>query len=511
VKKPIETDARFMPIGLILVNVFVAGLSIMAIEMSAFRLLAPSFGTTQLMITNVIGTIMIALSLGYWLGGRLGDRHPTPQGIYWLVTGSAVLTAAIPLISKPILIWADTAVASQHFGSFLSSLSAMVFIFMIPLGMLGMVSPYAIRISAKSKETVGASAGKVYSLATIGSILGTYLPTLIFIPWVGTRASILIFSAVMLLSGSIGLLSVRRGRIMIAALWAAFGCLLYPGLGPVKGGTDTLAEFESLYNYIQVVKKNGTVLLYLNDGNGDHSVHDPGSELVGGYWDTFLALPAMSALTDEELNVLIIGLGGGTIANQLSYYWRKKLHIDGVEIDGKIIEAADRFFALDRRFLDVHVDDGRRFLSSADGLYQVIILDAYKQPYIPFHLTTVEFFKKCRDHLKRGGVVGINVATFRENPEFLQMIAETLGAVFPYVYVYEIPNNDGAFKNVVLVAASDPPRLKGLAQAFPNGPPDILWLVEKKIKPLVMRDKPRVMSDDWAPMEWQVDKTLFNF
>ena len=315
----------------------------------------------------------------------------------------------------------------------------------------------------------------------------------------------------MLLSGSIGLLSVRRGKIMIAALWAAFGCLLYPGLGPVKGGTDTLAEFESLYNYIQVVKKNGLVLLYLNDGNGDHSVHDPGSKLVGGYWDTFLALPAMSALTDEELKVLIIGLGGGTIANQLSYYWREKLHIDGVEIDGKIIEAADRFFALDRRFLDVHVDDGRRFLSRAEGLYQVIILDAYRQPYIPFHLTTVEFFRKCRDHLNRGGVVGINVATFRENPEFLQMIAETLGSVFPYVYVYEIPNNDGAFKNVVLVAASDPPRLKGLAQAFPNGPPDILGLVEKKIKPLVMRDKPRVMSDDWAPLEWQVDKTLFNF
>jgi hypothetical protein len=107
--------------------------------------------------------------------------------------------------------------------------------------------------------------------------------------------------------------------------------------------------------------------------------------------------------------------------------------------------------------------------------------------------------------------LGINVATFRENPEFLQMIAETLGAVFPYVYVYEIPNNDVAVKNVVLVAASDPPRLKGLAQAFPNGPPDILGLVEKKIKPLVMRDKPRVMSDDWAPLEWQVDKTLFNF
>ena len=185
----------------------------MAIEMSAFRLLAPSYGTTQLLITNVIGTIMVALSVGYWLGGRLGDRYPTPRGIYRLVTGAAVLTAAIPLISKPILVWADIAVASQNFGSFLSSLGAMVFIFMIPLGMLGMVSPYAIRISAKSRETVGASAGRIYSLATVGSIVGTYLPTLIFIPvaWnENDHPDLLRRDA---FERGIGLLTDRRGRI----------------------------------------------------------------------------------------------------------------------------------------------------------------------------------------------------------------------------------------------------------------------------------------------------------
>jgi MFS family permease len=189
----------------------------MAIEMSAFRLLAPAFGTTQLLITNVIGTIMVALSVGYWLGGRLGDRYPNPRGIYWLVMGAAVLTAAIPLISRPILTLADSAVASQSFGSFLASLGAMVLLFVVPLGMLGMVSPYAIRILAASRETVGASAGKIYSLATLGSIAGTYLPTLLFIPWLGTRATILIFSAVMLLSGGIGLLAARRDRIAAAA------------------------------------------------------------------------------------------------------------------------------------------------------------------------------------------------------------------------------------------------------------------------------------------------------
>lgn len=496
---------------MVLLNVFVAGIGIMAIEMSAFRLLAPSFGTTQLLITNVIGTIMVALSTGYWFGGRLGDRYPTAEGIYCLVTGAALLTAAIPLISKPILLWADKAVASQNFGAFLSSLGAVVLIFMVPLGMLGMVSPYAIRICAGNKETVGTSAGKIYALATVGSIAGTYLPTLVFIPWLGTRLTILIFSALLLLSGVSGLLSVRRSKIATVIVLLIFGCLFYPGLGPVKGGSETLAEEESLYNFIHVVKRNGRILLHLNEGHGYHSVYDPANVLVGGVWDTFLALPAMSAKADGEMNVLILGLAGGTITNQLSHYWTGKLHIDGVEIDGKIIEMADRFFALDRRFLNVHVGDGRRFLAGAHTLYHVIILDACKQPYIPFHLITVEFFNACRDRLRAGGVVGINVATFTENPEFLQMIAETLSAVFPYVYTYELTNDDVAFKNVILVAASALPRLTDLAKSFPDGPPGVLSFVEKRIKPLAMQDKLRIMTDDWAPVEWQMDKTIFSF
>ena len=497
--------------GMLLANVFVSGLSIMAIEMSAFRLLAPSFGTTQLLITNVIGTIMIALSVGYWLGGRLGDRYPNPRGVYWIILCAAVLTAFIPLISKPILLWADRAVASQNFGSFLSSLNAMVFIFMIPLGMLGMVSPYAIRTSAESKETVGTTAGKIYALATVGSIAGTYLPTLIFIPWLGTRATILIFSVIMFLTGGISLVKTKQGMMGTTLVLMVLGYVLYPSLGPVKDGVDTVTENESIYNYIHVVKKDGRVLLYLNEGHGYHSVHVPNKVLVGGVLDTFLALPAMSTSIVKEMNVLIIGLAGGTIVNQLSHYWQKNLHIDGVEIDAKIIEAADQYFALDRRYLDVHITDGRRYLAGTENRYNVIILDAYKQPYIPFHLTTIEFFDKCREHLAPGGVLGINVAVFTENPEFLQMISDTLSVVFPYVYRYESANDDVAFKNIVLVAAFDPPRLKDLEQAFPNGPSAVFSFVEKQMKPVAMRDKPRIITDDWAPIEWYVDKDLFAF
>ncbi len=494
-----------------IVSVFVAGLSIMAVEMTAFRLLAPSFGTTQLLITNVIGTIMVALSAGYWAGGRIGDRHPSPIGVSWILLGAAVLTGAIPFASKPILSWAGRALAQQHFGSFASSLAATVFLFVLPIFMLGMISPYAIRVSAATKETIGTTAGRIYSVATIGSIAGTYLPTFVFIPWLGTRATILIFSGLMLIVGAGGLICCARGRIASAAAAVLLACLAYPGLGPLKGGEETVAENESLYNYIHVVERSGRNLLFLNEGHGYHSVHDSRSVLVGGVWDTFLALPAMARPTGGKLDVLIVGLAGGTISNQFSHFWGNGLHVDGVEIDSEIIEAADKYFALDRRYLDVHIGDGRTFLAASDKKYDVIIVDAYKQPYIPFHLATREFFTQCREHLRPAGIVAINVATFTDNPEFLLMITDTLSSVFPHLYSYRVENADVAFKNVVVTASVSKPRLRGLSRAFPAGPAALLSSVERRLGPVPRRSHPRVLTDDWAPVEWYVDKTLFTF
>ncbi len=495
---------------MLIINVFTAGLCIMAVEMAAFRLLAPHFGTTQLLITNVIGTIMTALAVGYWFGGKLGDRYPAPRGVSWLILAAAVLTGAIPVISKPILNWAGRAMANQHFGSFVSSLAATVFLFMLPLGILGMVSPYAIRVSATKKDALGRTAGTIYSVATAGSIAGTYLPTLVFIPWLGTRATILIFSGLMLAVGAAGLISTRRGGAASVCAAVLLAGLAWTGLGPIRGGEETLAETESIYNYIHVIKRSGRTLLFLNEGHGYHSVHDPRSVLVGGVWDTFLALPAM-ANSRGKIDLLIVGLAGGTVANQFSRFWNDELHIDGVEIDPMIIEAADKYFALDRRYLDVHIGDGRMFLAASDKRYDFIIVDAYKQPYIPFHLATQEFFLECRRHLKPGGLLAVNVATFTEQPEFLLMITDTMAAVFPYLYSFKVENSDVDFKNIVVIASETEPRTRHLAKAFRGGPADVLSSVEKRLEPLAGRDEPRILTDDWAPLEWYVDRTLFSF
>lgn len=496
---------------MIFFSVFVAGMCIMGVEMAAFRLLAPHFGQTQLLITNVIGTIMIALSIGYWVGGRLSDRYPRPEGISWIMLGAAVFTGAIPLLSRPILAWAARALASQDLGSFAASLAGTVFLFLIPLGALGMVSPFAIRTAMVDRETVGRTSGAIYCLATVGSIVGTYLPTLLLIPWIGTRATILLFAALMLVTAVAGLLRVRRGAAASASALFLIAALGYSGLTPPAKMENVIAEEESLYNYIRVVERDGRNLLFLNEGHGYHSVYDPESVLVNGVWDTFLALPSMVDVGDGRLDVLIIGLAGGTASNQLSHFWRGDLSIDGVEIDPAIIEIADAHFALDRRHLTVHVADGRTFLAGTQKQYDVIIVDAYKQPYIPFYLATQEFFTSCAAHLSPGGLLAINVATFTPRPEFLIMIEDTICSVFPSVYSYRIDNVDVAFSNIVIVASAKALPTTGLARAFPGAPAEVLTRVEKNIRPIEARSEPMVMTDDWAPIEWYVDKTLFAF
>ncbi len=496
---------------MLLVNVFIAGLCVMAVEMTAFRLLAPYFGTTQILITNVIGTIMVALAAGYWIGGRLGDRYPFRRGVCCLLLIAAVLTGCIPLVSRPILHWAGRAVSSQQMGGFVASLGATVFLFMLPLAILGMVSPYAIRVAARDRETVGSTAGRTYAIGTLGSILGTYLPTLLFIPWIGTRATIFVFSGLMLITGGIGLLTTRRGAIASVVALLFVMRIGYGGLGPVKTGPGAVEETESLYNYIQVARRGGRTVLFLNEGYGCHSIFDRDNVLVGGVWDKFLALPAMSGAEGKELDVCIIGLAAGTVANQLSHYWGEGLHIDGVEIDPRIVDMADKHFALDRMHLDVHLEDGRTFLARTERKYDVVIIDAYKQPYIPFHLTTREFFEDVGRHLKPGGVVGINVAVFRKDSEFLSLVIDTMASVFPFLYRCDIDNRDVSFSNIVVVAGHARPHVRGLSAAFPDAPEALLTWVEQRLKPIVGREHPRVLTDDWAPIEWYVDKTLFAF
>lgn len=494
-----------------LINVFMAGMSIMGIEMTAFRYLAPFFGTTQIIITNIIGTILLAIAIGNWFGGKLGDRYHTDKGVPLVLIGTSLLTLLIMLVSRGLLGVSATALTELDMVQFGISLVGCVLLFALPFVLLGMVSPYTIRLITREKERVGRNSGLVYFLGTIGSLIGTYLPTFLCIPLWGSQNTLIFFSALLFLTGAIGLWLCGQQKSVVVALIFFSPLAYFNGTTPVLKKDNTLAARESLYNYIQVVKKGDKTKLYLNEGHGYHSVLKDGSVLVDGVWDHFLGLPAMLPNRGQKLDVLIVGLAAGTISNIYSHFLGPELHIDGVEIDRDITEIAKNHFKLDLRYLKLHHEDGRTYLSKQRGPYDIVIVDAYKQPYLPWHLSTREFFASCRASLKPGGLLGINVATFSKKSPLLDSLEKTISTEFKHLHRISIPNHDINFTNNIVVASQQTPQLHNLASRFPNLPAHLLHKIEQRLQSVHIKADVRAFDDDWAPVEWTVDLALFNF
>jgi len=499
---------------MLILNVFVAGMCIMAIEMTAFRLLAPYFGTTQLIITNIIGCILLAIAIGNWIGGRLGDQYRSARGLSWILLASAFVGLIVFFATRPILGWAARSLSEQDLVSFGAALVITVFLFSIPFIFLGMISPYTVRLMTSHQEHVGRRAGTVFVLGTLGSLIGTYLPTFVFIPLLGSNKTFLLFIGILVITAFLGMFRQRSRAGTAAAL--GFAALL--GLLPMSNVTmdNVIASDESLYNLIQVVEKDERRLLYLNEGHGYHSVYHKDRHLVGGVWDYFLALPAMmprdSEITREDpIDVLIVGLAAGTVSNMYSHFFDGRVRIDGVEIDERITDMARQHFNLDTSALSIYHEDGRTFLSRPRGPYDIIIVDAYKQPYVPFHLTTREFFQRCRESLKPGGVLGINVATFDPDSRLLANIQSTMAGVFPELFRIEIGNFDVNFVNNIIGASNTTPHTANLTSRLADIPSSLLRHVEKSLRPVSVKPEDPVFTDDWAPVEWYVDWSLFNF
>src|SRR6266567_3759619 len=190
---------------LLIVLVFVAGACSLAVELSASRLLAPYFGTSLFVWANLIGLILLYLTVGYYVGGRLADRYPRPIVLYSLTTSAALLIGLIPVIARPILSWSLTSFATYSISVFYGSLVSVILLFAIPMILLGCVSPFAIRLRIEQLGKSGRTAGQLYAISTAGSILGTFLPVLWLIPTIGTRYTFLAFAVSLLLVSIIGL------------------------------------------------------------------------------------------------------------------------------------------------------------------------------------------------------------------------------------------------------------------------------------------------------------------
>jgi spermidine synthase len=451
----------------LLLTVFVAGLTSLGVELSASRLLDPFFGNSIIIWANLIGLVLIYLSAGYWVGGRWADQDPRESTLYQITAWAAFAVGIVPFVATPILRWSVIGFVGYNAGILLGSLLGVLILFSVPMTLLGCVSPFAIRLAVSDVAHSGHVAGTIYALSTVGSILGTFLPVLLLIPAIGTRQTFLALSLLLLVVSVGGLLrqSRRRGLaygLMIAVV-VAMGLLW--SAGPIRAETNTVYEAESQYNYIQVVKEGSQYWLYLNEGQGIHSVYDPEGVLVYGIWDYFLMAPYFNNppfTQDRVKSMLLIGSAAGTIPRQYTAVYGA-IPIDGVEIDPLIIQVGRQWFDMNEPNLNAVAADGRYYLDSVDKRYDVIGVDAYRPPYIPFQLTTVEFFTQVRDHLTDEGVVAVNAGRSSTDYSLVNALASTMKAVFPSVYVLDALDYGDTLGNSLVIATIRPTRAEDLA------------------------------------------------
>ncbi len=494
---------------LLIILVFVSGMTSLALEMCASRLLGAFFGTSLYIWASLIGLILVYLTIGYFIGGRVADRHPSEQVLCSITAIAALSIAILPFVSQSILSLSATAFSQISVSIFLSSLLGTILLFAIPVTMLGLVSPFAIRLMTREVGTSGRASGSLYAISTLGSILGAFLPVLWMIPAFGVRHTLMIFG-ILLFAASLWGLRMRWRPAFVLVLLA----LAIP-LGPLKNIPYLIYHQESLYNYIQVTQlPDGTRQLILNEGEAIHSIYYPDSRqvLTGWYWDYFLAAPYFNqGFTPKDLHrVAIIGLAGGTIAHQFTDVYGP-VPIDGVEIDPDIVNVGRKYFGMNEKNLHVYEEDGRTYLETTNHRYNVVAIDAFQQPYIPFQLTTREFFQIVRSHLTSNGVVALNTAHTATDYRLVQAFINTMSQVFPSVYVFNVPNTF----NTEVMATMQPTSISTFRQNLAQfNPASTMGQVASEVSANVAPGHPNgglVFTDDRAPIEAITDQLLLDY
>jgi len=503
--------------------VFISGMTTLAVELSASRLLGNVFGTSNLVWANVIGLMLLYLTVGYFIGGRWADRSPKFTTLFQIILWGSFLNASIPMIARPIVTASGEAVFGAQASLALGSFISILVLFSVPVTLLGMVSPFVIRLAVTDVASSGKVVGQIYAISTLGSLLGTFLPVLFIIPELGTVRTFLLFSSILFIVAFIGLFWVDKRRAIfylwmpiVVALLAVY--TLNGPLRPPAPNATLLYEEESSYNYIQVQEDTeGFRYLYLNEGQGIHSQWHPTTIFYGKTWDFFLTGPYFNEppyTADEVESLLVIGLATGTIPRQYTTVYGE-IPIDGVEIDPKIIEAGEQFFGMNNDEmpnLTSYAQDGRYILNQLDKQYTVIGIDAYRPPYIPWHLTTVEFFQEVKDHLTEDGVMVINVGRTDTDRRFVDALTNTLSYVYPSIHAMDVPYSF----NTILVATNQPTESDNLLENMQFRSDDvnpilydILSLGAASLVPTETNDI--LFTDDRAPVETLVDSLVLNF
>lgn len=485
------------------VTEFFSGMSVMAVELGASRLMAPYFSSSQIVWTVIIGVIMIAMAMGNVWGGRSADKRHDPDRLYRRLLIAAVWIALIPFVGRYLIAGISLLLAIFIKSNFLvwAALFTCLAIFAFPCVLLGTVTPSLVKFSVSNLDDNGKTVGELGALNTIGSIIGTFLPTFVTIPAVGTAATFLIFSAVLAAIAVVYFVTVKRKRglcIGTAAVLLILA-LLTPGFSFAFWEKDVTLEDESIYNYLQVKDSEEQTILSTNVLFGVQSIKTKNQELTGMYYDYALAAPVMAGInTKKDNQVMILGLGSGTFADYCDRYF-PGTKIQGAEIDKKIADIATDYFGLPES-VEVAVEDGRAYLTASEDSYDVIMVDAYQDITIPFQMSSVEFFSQVKNHLKDNGVMVVNMNMKSSSEDSINdYLCDTIASVFKYVYT--VPVDGGT--NMEVFASNEaglPAMLEKNTEKLPKGElKSMMETVSAEISDYEGKD--RILTDDKAPVE----------
>jgi spermidine synthase len=528
--------------------VFISGGVLLGVEIAASRVLAPFFGNSLFVWGALIGIVLAGLSLGYWLGGALADRLPAPGLLVAVLGLGAVLVLSVPLLDGPVLEW----IVKWDPGARLNPLLAATALFGPLSVVLAAVTPVAVRLRARSLASLGRTAGRLFSISTAGSIVGTLATAFFLIPEFGTEQLFALGAAALFVAAAVVAFLGRRIVALVVALAAAVGAgFVSTAIAPEVGQTLSAAEAQNWsplyrergygytdardarvgsaetglrvvfsedtqYHRLAVVDDETTRYLRFDNSLQSAMYLDDPFRTRYRYTDFFhLGL----AYNPSATNVLFIGLGAGSSPKRM---WREfpELRIEAVELDPVVVDVAHRYFSVprDEPRLRVVTGDGRQHLAREERRWDVIVIDAFFADAIPFHLVTQEFLELARSRLAPGGVIVTNAigAMEGDGSRLFRSIYRTYRTVFPTVLVHpaRLPEDrgDSSFRNLILIATEGAaPERNFLAerweqvraearQSAPAAPDLRQPILDRRDAPIPTDDVP-TLTDDYAPTD----------
>ena len=485
---------------MIAVIVFGGGAIGMSIELVASRLLAPYFGNSLFVWTSIIGVMLGFMSLGYFLGGRFADRHLDEGNLFWILIGAAISVALIAFSEAAVL---PSLAKGESLRLF--AVLSMVLLFAVPSTLLGMVSPYCIRLRMHAVEDSGATVGSLYALSTLGSIVGTFATGFWLISLFGTHDLITLLAAGL---AALSLLAVGKGfEWRRAAALGVVVLLVGLALAGVAQGAETIDTPYDRYMLREGADPaTGEALIGLSR---DQISAESAAYKVSGkpYRFEYYRFYDLAGVLEGDVERALV-IGGGTFSYPRLFITENPYAtMDVVEIDPKLYDIAksDFGYADDER-INLFFEDGRTFLNRAEGPYDAVFMDAFKsQETVPYQLTTRETWQRCFDLLDEDGVLVMNViASPRDDRStFFASLYATIASVFPQVHAFRVQIEAGpGLQNTSIIALKNPTTdaLSLLREKAPE-------FADRAIGNYAPPAGTRLLTDDFAP----VDQYLLGF